>query len=195
MLLAWAALALALAYRYGLRLMLGAGLLLAMSYLAAFFTARFGYHWADFGDRPENFLLLGGCLFVLPLWVKHRQHAEFVPVYRLVGALTFFAALFSVASTGVPTYLPWTVETVERVYGIAGLWLSAGAIWLGVARGWRGVANTGTWFFVAFLFLRLFQWLWDEMPRYAFFALIGALSVALVMAFQQMRTRMAGVRP
>ncbi len=194
MLVALAALALVLAYRYGLRLMLAAGLFLAMSYLAAVFTARFGYNWADFGERPENFLLLGGCLFVLPVWLKHRQRAEFVPVFRLVGALTFFTALFSVASTGLPTYLPWTVEAVERVYGIAGLWLSTAAIWLGVGRGWRGVANTGTGFFVAFLFVRLFQWLWDEVPRYAFFALIGALSVALVIAFQQTRARLAGVR-
>lgn len=91
----WGAFALVLAYRYGLRLMLAAGLVLVMSYIAAAYTAQMGYDWLDFYDRPEHLLLLGLACFALPLLWKHSHNADFPPVYRLVGALTFFIAILS----------------------------------------------------------------------------------------------------
>jgi len=189
-LLAWAAFAIVLAYRYGLRLMLILGLTLLMSYGAAAFTARMGYEWLEFYDRPEQFLLLGLVVFALPYLLKHTRNADFPPVYRLVGALTVFIAILSLAEWSVPSYLPWEPVTIERLYEFAGLILSASAIWLGIVRSWNGVVNAGATFFTIFLFTRLYHWWWDWMPKYLFFAVIGALGIALVLTFQQLRGKM-----
>jgi uncharacterized membrane protein len=189
-LLPWGLFAMLLAYRYGLRLMLALGLVLLMSYSAAAYTARMGYRWLDFCDRPEHFLLLGAFVFAVPFYVKHPRHSDFPSVYRLVGALTFFIAIMSLAEWGVPSYLPWEARYIERLYEIAGLLLSAGAIWLGITRNWNGIVNTGAAFFVLFLFLRLYHWWWDWMPRYLFFAVIGAVGIALVLAFKRVRAKM-----
>jgi uncharacterized membrane protein len=189
-LLPWGAFAIVLAYRYGLRLMLALGLVLLMSYAAAAYTAQIGYHWLDFYDRPEHFLLLGLFVFALPFYRKHLHNTDFPPVYRLVGALTFFIAVVSLAEWGVPSYLPWETNNVERCYEIAGLILSTAAIWWGIVRNWNGLVNIGAAFFIVFLFTRLYHWWWDWMPRYLFFAVIGVLGIALVLAFRRVRGRM-----
>jgi uncharacterized membrane protein len=189
-LLAWGAFAIVLAYRYGLRLMLVLGLALLISYAAAAYTAQMGYHWLEFYDRPEHFLLLGLLVFALPYRLKHTRNADFPAVYRLVGALTVFVAILSLAEWGVPSYLPWDQNTIEQLYEFAGLILSAGAIWLGILRGWNGMVNTGATFFTIFLFSRLYHWWWDSMPKYLFFAIIGALGIALVLTFQRLRGKM-----
>jgi hypothetical protein len=192
-LLAWGALALVMAYRYGLRLMLWCGLLLVMSYAAAAAIAEMGYHWLEFANRPEHWILLGAVVFALPFYLKHLTYGGFPAVYRLVGTLTFFMALLLLAEWGAGSYLPWDTITVERCYEFLGLLLSAGAIWLGIVRGWSGVVNAGATFFTIFLFTRLYHWWWDWMPRYLFFAAVGALGIGLVLAFKRLRLSMVRV--
>jgi uncharacterized membrane protein len=186
-LLPWGAFAIVIAYRYGLRLMLALGLLLLMSYCTAAYTAQTGYPWLEFLRWPEHLLLLGLLVFAIPFWRQHPIHVDFPRVYRLVGALTVFIAILSLAEWGVSSYLPWEPANIERMYGIGGLLLSAGAIWLGIDRNWNGIVNTGAAFFTIFLFTRLFHWWWDWMPKYLFFAVIGALGILLVLAFKRLR--------
>jgi uncharacterized membrane protein len=189
-LLPWAVFALLLAYRYGLRLMLASGLVLLMSYIAAVYTAQMGYRWLDFYDRPEHFLLLGLFVFALSFYRKHSHNTDFPPVFRLVGALTFFIAILSLAEWGAPSYLRWETINIERFYEIAGLISSAAAIWWGIVRNWNGLVNTAAAFFIIFLFTRFYHWWWDWMPRYLFFVVIGVLGIALVLAFERVRGRM-----
>jgi uncharacterized membrane protein len=189
-LLPWGVFALVLAYRYGLRLLLALGLVLLMSYVAALYTAEMGYHWLDFYSRPEHFLLLGLFVFTVPFYWNHPHSTDFPPVYRLVGSLAFFIAILSLAGSGASSYLPWKTINVERFYEIAGLILSAAAIWWGIMRNWNGLVNTGALFFIIFLLTRLYHWWWDWMPRYLFFAVIGALGIALVLAFRRVRGEM-----
>jgi hypothetical protein len=125
-LLAWGAFALVLAYRYGLRLMLALGLLLLMSYVAAFYNSEMGYHWLEFSNRPEHFLAIGLVVFALPFYLKHGNRGSFAAVYRLVGTLTFFVAVLSLAEWGVPSYLPWEAVNIERFYEMLGLWCRQG---------------------------------------------------------------------
>lgn len=189
-LLAWGVFALLLACRYGLRLMLTISLLLLISYTAATLTARLGYQWFDFGERPEALAVFGLMVFAVPFALHHPRNADFPPVYRLVGALTFFFAVLSLAEWGLQSYLPLEPKTVERLYEMFGLASSAAAIWLGITRQWNGIANTGSAFFVLFLFCRLYHWWWDWMPQYLFFAIIGMIAIGLVMVFKRLRTAM-----
>jgi len=186
----WGVFAMLLAYRYGLRLLLVVGLGLLLSYGAASFTARLGYHWLDFWDRPEHFAVMGLIVFATPLVARHRRNTDFPPVYRLAGALAFFIAVLSLSEWGAHSYLPIATKTIERIYEFAGLGASAAAIWLGIVRQWDGVVNTGSVFFTIFLFCRLYHWWWDWMPKYVFFAIIGAIAIVLVVAFKRVRGRL-----
>jgi uncharacterized membrane protein len=190
-LLPWGAFAIVLAYRYGLRLMLALGLLLLMSYGTAAYTTRMGYPWLEFLRRPEHLLLLGLLVFAIPFWRQHPRNFDSPRVCRLVGTLTVFIAILVLAEWGVPSYLPLEPANVERMYEIGGLLLSLGAIWLGIDRNWNGIVNTGAVFFTIFLVTRLFHWWWDWMPKYLFFAVIGALGIVLVLAFKRLRGSMA----
>lgn len=189
-LLAWGGFALLLAYRFGLRLQLALGLLLLISYCAASVTAQFGYRWLDFEQRPEPVAFLALLTFYAPLVIQHRRHGHFPPVYRLVGAIVFFLSVVSLADWGIPSYLPFSQKNVERLYEFVGLLTSAGAIWLGITRNWNSVVNTSAIAFAIFLFTRLYRWWWDWMPKYLFFAVIGALGIALVLAFKRVRGQM-----
>jgi uncharacterized membrane protein len=189
-LLAWGAFAGVLAYRYGLRPLLVLALGLLLSYGAAAFTARLGYDWLDFWNRPEDFAVMGLAAFAVPMVVRHKRNTDFPPVYRLAGALAFFLSIFVLAVGGRGSYLPLEAKTVERVYEFGGLLTSAGAIWLGIVRQWTGIVNTGSVFFTIFLFFRLYHWWWDWMPKYLFFAAIGALSIVLVVAFKRLRANL-----
>jgi uncharacterized membrane protein len=189
-LLPWGVFAILLAYRYGLRLLLVPGLTFLMGYVAALYTARMGYRWLDFYERPDHFLWLGLFVFGLSLCWRHSRNVHFPAVYRLVGALTFFTAILSLAEWRATSYLPWKAINVERFYEIAGLMTSTAAIWYGILRNWNGLVNTGAAFFIIFLFTRLYHWWWDWMPRYLFFAAIGGLAIALVLVFRRVRNRM-----
>jgi uncharacterized membrane protein len=190
-LLAWGTFALLVAYRYGLRLHLALGLLLLIGYGAAMVTAQFGYRWFDFDQRPELVAFLALMVFCAPFVIQHQRQSDFPPVYRLVGAMVFFLCVVSLAEWGVPSYPSFSQENIERLYEFVGLFTSAGAIWLGISRNWSGVVNTSATAFVIFLFTRLYHWWWDWMPKYLFFAVIGALGIALVLAFRRLRGQMA----
>ncbi len=188
-LLAWGVFSILLAYRYGLRLMLVLGVLLLVSYIAAAYTSWMGYRWLALYDRPELFLLLGLGVFFAPFWIHHARNTGFPPLYRLLGALIVLLADLTLAEWGGSSWLPWRAASVERLYEILGLMLSAGTIWLGIRRNWNGLVNTGAVFFTILLFMRLFHWWWEWMPRYVFFAAIGALGIALVLVFKRVRGR------
>lgn len=187
--LAWGTFALLLAYRYGLRFLLAMGLLLMMAYGAGTVSAQLGYMWFDFGQQPELIAFLALVTFCAPFVIHHQRRSNFPPVYRLVGEIVFFVALFSLTEWGVPSYLPFRQQNVEGLYGLVGLLMAAGTIWLGIRRRWEGVVNISATAFVVFLFSRLYHWWWDWLPRYLFFALIGALGIALVLAFKRLRER------
>ncbi len=190
-LLPWGIFALLLAYRYGLRLHLAAGLALLTAWVAATCTTLQGVAWGQFASRPEIFLLLGFIAFACPFAVRHAANREFDPVYRLVGALVALTAVLSLAAWGASSYLPWETDTIEHTYEFVGLALSTGAIWWGITRSWTGTVNTGAVYFTIFLFIRLYHWWWQWMPKYLFFAAIGAIAIGLVIVFKQLRTRLA----
>ena len=189
-LLAWGLFAGLLAYRYELRIQLVAGLLLLLSWLSAVAAQRFGLPWEEFLSRPELVAAGGVAVFVLPAAFRHGKLADFPAVYRVVGAMAVYLPLLAL-SEGAFSSLPWSGAVVKPLYGFLALGVSGGIIALSLVRGWHALVYVSSAFFALFLMLRLSHWLWDLIPGYLFFALIGLLAILLVAVFKRVRSRMA----
>ena len=190
-LVAWAAMALLLAYTCNLRLLLAAGIAFTIGYLSSRTAAWGGSYWPHFGDRPENFIPAGVMLFLVPRFVRHDRFAEFPPVYRVFGLVAILLPMLILSTWGAATYAPLTSHTVERIYQVIGFVTCAAVIWLGVRREWRETVNTGVIFFVLFLYARFFDWWWDVLPKYLFFLVVGLTAVLILVALR--RARASGV--
>jgi hypothetical protein len=191
-LLALGAFAALLAYRYGLRPLLVPALVLLVCWASAALVARLGWHWSEFLRRPESLAFLGLALFAFPFVVRHTRYPDFPAVYRLVGLLLFFFFLLSLSEWGGGSFLPFAANAIGTFYGVLGMLSAAGAIWLGIRRDWTGAVNLAAVFFVVFLYIRFYHWWWDWMPHYLFFAVLGAIAIALVVAFKRLRSGRKG---
>lgn len=188
-LLAWAAFALILAYAYRLRLLLAAGLVCGAAWLAALFATLCGIYWTQLMGRGENVLAAGLIVLAVPEFLEHRRISELPWVYRLIGLPTVFLAIFMMAVSGESSYLPFEPKSVERCYQLVGLAVAAAAIWVGIRCRMSGIVKLGASFFAVFLYVRLYVALWDLLPNYLFFLLIGLIAVGLLAAFQRIRRR------
>jgi len=191
-LLPWSAFALTLAYGYGLRLMLAAGLLLALGLLNALLAAWTGLEWAEaMVARPEPLILLGGLVFAGSFTRLASSRERFPEVWRLVGmAAVLLPIPFLSVWTLVFSYhlLPETV--LHALYDSCGFLLPVLAIWAGIRRGWPEVVRAATGFLVVFAYAKCFDWWWELMPRYLFFLLLGGLAIAAIVLLGRLRRRM-----
>lgn len=185
--LAWGVFGVLLAYAYGLRLILVAGLASLLGYLAATIGTWSGAYWLSFGERPENFLLAGFFLAGIGL-PGHRLRPGFASVYRIFGLLTVFIAILILANWGSVSYLPFSNGSIENGYQALGFLLSSLAIWLGIRRRWPGLVNLGSTFFVLYLYTKLFDWWWDWLPKYLFFLLLGLIAIGLLLVLRRLHT-------
>jgi len=186
-LLAWAALALLLAYACELRLLLAAGLLCLVAFVSARAGSWGGIYWLHFGERPENFLPAAAAMFLLPQWLPQQRHAGFAATWRIVGMLAFFLPVLVLSHWGRASYLALDPALVEGGYQVLGFAASGAAIWLGARRDQAHVVNTGVAFFVLFLYTKFFDWWWELLPKYLFFLLVGAISVAVLAVLRRLR--------
>jgi uncharacterized membrane protein len=184
--LAWAAFALLLAYTYGLRLLLVAGLTCLMGWLSATAGTWSGCYWLSFGERPENFILAGLLVFALGLR-SQRIYPGFTGIYRVYGLLAVFIAILILANWGRVSYIPLESGTIENLYQVLGFLVAGLAAWLGIRRHWPGMVNLGSTFFVLYLYTKLFDWWWDWMPKYLFFLLLGLVAILLLLVLRRMR--------
>ncbi len=192
--LAWGLLALILAYSYRLRLILVAGLLSLMGYLAATMGTWCGLYWLSFGERPENFIAAGLAIFAAG-FIPHPGRREFPPVLRTFGLLALFIAVLILSHWGAGSYLPFSHELIETGYQLIGFALAGLVIWLGITRTWPGLVNLGSTFFVIFLYTKFFDWWWKWMPKYLFFLLLGGAAVLLLILLRKMRSLLREVTP
>lgn len=185
--LAWGAFALLLAYGYNLRLPLVAGMACVMGYLAATVGTWSGCYWISFGERPENFIIAGFLLALVPI-IPHRKYPKFAGQYRVFGFLAIFIAILILANYGQISYLSWSSAHIEYFYQVFGFVVSGGIIALGIRRHWPGMVNLGATFFVLFLYTKLYDWWWDWMPKYLFFLLLGLIAIGLLFAMRRIRS-------
>jgi hypothetical protein len=145
-----------------------------------------------FAFRPETMMIAGAV--ALGISALHRQPRQrpFVVTWRVLGAIALLFPIVPLAVRGelsllVPLGLP--ARAVQIGYDFVGFGLAIGAVWLGIRRQWREAVNTGSAFFVVFLYAKLVDWYWAWMPRYLFFLILGLIAVALLLALKQVRTR------
>jgi uncharacterized membrane protein len=187
-LIPWAALALLLAYACDLRLLLAAGILCIIAFVAARTGTFGGMYWLDMGERPENFFPVAVALFCVPQWIRHERFTGFASIYRVFGLLALFLPLLVLADWGWGSYLSLDHDTIEDIYQLAGFSFSSAAIWLGVRRHWREVINTGVTFFVIFLYTKCYDWWWQIMPKYLFFLLVGLTALLILFVLRRLRS-------
>ena len=190
--LAWAALALVLAYHYRLLLLLVAGIVLLVGYVAAQAAALTGISWGMFFARPETIALAGA--LALGIAAVHPQTGQrtFVITWRTLGTLALLFPVVPLAVRGelsLLSALGLPARTVQIGYDFIGFGLAIGTIWVAIRRQWREVVNAASAFFVVFLYAKLADWYWAWMPRYLFFLIVGLIAVALLLALKQVRTR------
>jgi uncharacterized membrane protein len=186
-LIPWAAFALLLAYTCDLRLLLAAGILCIIAWISARTGTFSGMYWLHFGERPENFFPAAVIMFLVPQIIPHGRFTGFGPIYRVFALLTLFLPMLILANWGRISYFDFEEDAIEGFYQVMGFVLSAGAIWLGARRHWGEVVNTGSVFFVIFLYTKFFDWWWDVMPKYLFFLVLGLTAVLLLLIMRRLR--------
>jgi len=187
-LLTWGVLAVILAYGYRLRLLLVVALVVLNAFLAASLLHWTGGFWPFCLMRPEGFLPGGLALLALALSTHRRQQAGFGPVYCVLGIVFLVAPTVLLGMSGSLSYLAIDERPLEITYQLLGFAMSAATIWLGIARRWREAVYTGTFFFVALLFLEFVNWWWAWMPKYLFFLIVALTSVAVVIGLKRLRS-------
>ncbi len=189
----WGLFGVALAYHFGVRLVLAAGLISLLGWATATLNFWRGWWWFEFEKRPEEIMLAGLVLAAVPLALQHSRRTDFPAVFRLVGMFAFFLPMLALSSFGDSSYLPLDTKTIEHFYQMFGVVAAAGTVAIGIRQNWTGVVNTGTAFFTIFLFFRLVDWWWEWMPKYLFFLMIGVVAIGLVAIFKRLRGRMRSV--
>jgi uncharacterized membrane protein len=186
-LLPWAALALLLAYAFDLRLLLVAGILCMIAYIAARTGTWSGIYWLSFGQRPENFLPAAALLLGITSFTRHRPYPGFPPLYRIFGLVSLYLPMLVLSVWGHSSYISWDANLIENFYQVLGFVSSALAVWLGVRKQWPEVTNTGITFFIIFLYSRIFDWWWQSMPIYLFFLVVGLVAVLFLVVLKRLR--------
>lgn len=189
--LAWGLFAVALAYRFRLLLLLAAGLVCLMAWVAAMINSWAGVQWEAIPEVPETMIAAGALTLLAAATIPHPPGTGFSAVYRGFGWLAVFSAMLVLSLAGFLSCLPLSTHSTEVVYQLAGMCLTAGAVWCGVRRGQEETIYLGAAFFLLFLNCRLADWLWDWMPKYMFFLLVAAVSLGLMFVFRRVRQRLA----
>jgi uncharacterized membrane protein len=187
-LLPWAAYALLLAYATQARVLLAAGILCLLAFIAARVGTWGGIYWLGFGERPENFLPAALLIFAVPWVMPQRRFDGFAMLYRVFGLLALFLPMLVLANWGDGSYLDYPASRIEAAYQLLGFAVAAAVIWLGVRRNLADVVNTGLTFFVIFLYTKLFDWWWDSLPKYLFFLLLGLCAILILLILRRLRS-------
>lgn len=186
-LMLWCVYALILAYAFDIRLLLATAILCFYAFVAARVGAWGGMYWLSMGERPENFILPALMVFAAPTLIPALAKSGFAVIYRVLGQCGLLLAILVLSFYGRGSYLDWDYDVIEGFYQVLGFVLSAIFIGIGVKKHWHGVLNTGTTFFVIFLYTKFFDWWWDWLPKYAFFFLIGISAVLILLIFKRLR--------
>ena len=184
-LLGWSVFCAALAYAYGLRLLLVAAILLGLGFVGTLAGPTGHCVWEAFGHRPEAFLPAGFLLFAVPRVAPHRELAGFPPAFRTLGLLALFLPILILGRAEHLSLFRLGPGTIEAAYQLLGFVLAALAVWLGVRSAWPEVTNVAGGAFVVYLYVKLYDWWWAFLPRWVFFLVLGLVAVGLLLLLRR----------
>jgi hypothetical protein len=184
-LLAWAAFCGALAWAYGLRLLLVAAILFGLGFVGTLAGPTGRCAWEAFGHRPETFLPAAALLLAAPRLAPRRMLAGYASTLRTLGLLALFIPALILGCAGDSSFLPVAPGTVEAGYQLLGFVLAALAAWFGVRSGWPEVTGVAGGAFVVSLYVKLYDWWWAFLPRWVFFLLLGLVAVGLLLLLRR----------
>jgi uncharacterized membrane protein len=191
-LLVWSAFAFALAYAYGLTWMLFLAVVMAAGFIAAELAQLAGISWGFFLMRPEGIMLAGAASLGMSAVEYDRDRPAFGGTYRFLGWVGVLAPVLLLVQFDM-SYLPLPHAVAGPGYLVFGFALGAAATWLGIRQQSSLLVNTATLFLSLLLFVKLFDWWWDWMPRYLFFFLLGLIAVAILVLLRRLRLRIRRV--
>jgi uncharacterized membrane protein len=186
----WGAFGLILAAAYGQPVVHLAGVVFLTLGACGLPLAVAGISWASFPLRPETLLLTGLCWAALPM-LRPARNAVLGAVDQAAGVVLVVLAVTILGLAGRTSLLPLSIPAKELSYDLLGIALTAGGIWLGIRRSWNALRIASTLGLIWLMFVKAFDWLWELVPRYLFFLLIGGLAVAVLLLLRRTRTRSA----
>jgi hypothetical protein len=192
--LAWALLGMVMAYAYGIRLPLAAGVVCLLIWLASQVGTWSGMPWEKSLEYPEHHILAGLAVLAIPLVFRHRRRVELERVYRLAGLFAVLAALLWLSEAPNDSRLPLDTENLKILYHVLGFLVPAAAIAAGLWRRWADMVYLAATFFVIHLYVRFFEWWFDWMPKYLFFLILGLAAVAALAVLMRLRRLLASRR-
>ncbi|MGE3275562.1 MAG: hypothetical protein AB7O67_10650 [Vicinamibacterales bacterium] len=179
---------LSLAVAYGFDLVLGLSLVaLVTSASATAFWAN-GVVWTAAFERLDPLVAGGATLFLIAQWLGPAGPAV-ARTTRLSGLLVGGGAALVLSASGEPSVLRLSPAVVEAIYQVAVLLASVGGIVLGLRRGWAETWIGSVVILLLFLLTRYVDWLWEVLPRYAFFLILAALTFVAIAALLRLRAR------
>ena len=184
--------ALAIAYEWGLQVMLAAGVGCTIASVLVAVAVWTGHPWDAGFARPEVALIPALLTFAAAHHTGNVRRHGFSRVLRLAGALVFFVALLALTEAGSFSYLPFGPRAVQHTYQVVAFVVAIAGMWAGVTRRWNETLNASAAFFALLLVLRFVDWWWEWMPRYLFFLIVGGTAIGFLVALRRVRATVSG---
>lgn len=180
--------ALLLAYLYQAKLLTFTAIACLSTFIAAK-VANLHEPQAPYPLYYEAFLLPSLLFFLAGTKVK-----QFAATYR--GSSLAIALLFILFLSWSPysSLLSWDNSSIENLYQVLGLLLSALMIYLAIKHSWQETYRIASVFFIIFLYSKLFSWFWQSIPHFLFFLFIGFIALLCLVVFKRLQAQMAGAQ-
>lgn len=174
------------AYRYKLVLPLLVGLVGLGGWLWSLDSLLQGAR-ADSFEHAEPLMLVGIAALVTGI-IRRNDPPGFSVVWRVAGVSAVVAPLLLL---GLTTDGSWfgRSDALELAYQAIGLSVFVGMVVVGLRRDDAVLARGGAVALVIFLFFRMMDWLWDAIPDWLFFLLVGAFAFAVLLVLRRWRDR------
>jgi hypothetical protein len=183
---AWAILALAVAVPWRFGVPFAFGLLAAVLYPAALGFTLAGVPWVYVVQRPEPAALVAA----VAVTAVPRLPRELVAWARATLLIVVLGSILVLSATGAISLLPIAEGVRRGVYQVAAVLTAIATLAYGLRRGLTDVVVAGSVFAGLFLLLRFVDWWWDWMPRFLFFLILAALSMAWLWGLRLARRRL-----
>ncbi|MCL4867064.1 MAG: DUF2157 domain-containing protein [Gemmatimonadales bacterium] len=183
--------ALLLAYRYDILVLLATGLGAVGWWVAASLYSLLGGWFPDFPALPETIAVPALVVLLLPAVVHHRSHPRFNEVYRAFAIVVLGIIASGISLNGELSLLPFGRRGAEMAYTLGGLTLGIGAMIAGVRRGWHQSVRAGAGVALLLMLVKAVDWWWDLLPAWLFFLVLGALALASIVGLRRLRAAAA----